>query len=64
MAICFAQFAEAACGVVQVMLNGSVEAGAFRSSRYLLSMLPSTFLWDLNAGECVFAIESQCRRNF
>ncbi|KAM3672024.1 ADP-ribosyl cyclase/cyclic ADP-ribose hydrolase 1-like [Melozone crissalis] len=25
-------FAEAACGVVQVMLNGSVEAGAFRSS--------------------------------
>ncbi|XP_025908197.1 ADP-ribosyl cyclase/cyclic ADP-ribose hydrolase 1-like isoform X1 [Nothoprocta perdicaria] len=25
-------FAEAACGVVQVMLNGSIEAGAFRSS--------------------------------
>uniref|UniRef100_A0A8D0H560 ADP-ribosyl cyclase/cyclic ADP-ribose hydrolase 1 n=1 Tax=Sphenodon punctatus TaxID=8508 RepID=A0A8D0H560_SPHPU len=24
-------FAEAACGVVQVMLNGSIEAGAFRS---------------------------------
>ncbi|XP_052537986.1 ADP-ribosyl cyclase/cyclic ADP-ribose hydrolase 1-like isoform X2 [Tympanuchus pallidicinctus] len=26
-------FAEAACGVVHVMLNGSIEAGAFRSSR-------------------------------
>ncbi|XP_032629825.1 ADP-ribosyl cyclase/cyclic ADP-ribose hydrolase 1 isoform X2 [Chelonoidis abingdonii] len=25
-------FAEAACGVVQVMLNGSIEAGAFRSN--------------------------------
>lgn len=30
----FVQFAEAACGVVQVMLNGSIEAGAFRSTRY------------------------------
>lgn len=34
MCICFGQFAEAACGVVHVMLNGSIEAGAFRTSRY------------------------------
>lgn len=58
MFICFVQFAEAACGVVQVMLNGSVEAGAFRNSRYLLSMRPDMFLWGLRAGECVFGSES------
>lgn len=46
------------------MLNGSVEVGAFRSSRYLLSVLPSMFLWGPRAGECVFASESQCRMDF
>ncbi|XP_009932658.2 ADP-ribosyl cyclase/cyclic ADP-ribose hydrolase 1 [Opisthocomus hoazin] len=37
-------FAEAACGVVQVMLNGSVEAGAFRSS----SIFGSIEIFNLN----------------
>ncbi|NXK95293.1 CD38 hydrolase, partial [Formicarius rufipectus] len=37
-------FAEAACGVVQVMLNGSVEAGAFRSS----SIFGSIEVFNLN----------------
>lgn len=56
---CLVQFAEAACGVVQVMLNGSVEAGAFRSSRYSLNTF--MFLWC-----CVWlsACESQCKRDF
>ncbi|XP_032916449.1 ADP-ribosyl cyclase/cyclic ADP-ribose hydrolase 1-like [Catharus ustulatus] len=31
-------FAEAACGVVQVMLNGSIEAGAFRSTSIFASV--------------------------
>lgn len=50
MSLCFDQFAEAACGVVQVMLNGSIEAGAFGSSRYLLGMLSLLFLWCLHTG--------------
>ncbi|KAM6429161.1 ADP-ribosyl cyclase/cyclic ADP-ribose hydrolase 1 isoform 3-T3 [Rhynochetos jubatus] len=37
-------FAEAACGEVQVMLNGSVEAGAFRSS----SIFGSIEIFNLN----------------
>ncbi|KAJ7402744.1 ADP-ribosyl cyclase/cyclic ADP-ribose hydrolase 1 [Pitangus sulphuratus] len=37
-------FAEAACGVVQVMLNGSIEAGAFRSS----SIFGSIEIFNLN----------------
>ncbi|NXX38860.1 CD38 hydrolase, partial [Tricholaema leucomelas] len=37
-------FAEAACGVVQVMLNGSVEAGAFGSS----SIFGSIEIFNLN----------------
>ncbi|EOB03210.1 ADP-ribosyl cyclase 1, partial [Anas platyrhynchos] len=38
------RFAEAACGVVQVMLNGSIEAGAFRSS----SIFGSIEVFNLN----------------
>ncbi|NWH75772.1 CD38 hydrolase, partial [Piaya cayana] len=37
-------FAEAACGVVQVMLNGSIEAGAFKSS----SIFGSIEIFNLN----------------
>ncbi|NXG15087.1 CD38 hydrolase, partial [Grallaria varia] len=37
-------FAEAACGVVQVMLNGSIEAGAFRNS----SIFGSIEVFNLN----------------
>ncbi|XP_021252017.1 ADP-ribosyl cyclase/cyclic ADP-ribose hydrolase 1 isoform X2 [Numida meleagris] len=37
-------FAEAACGVVQVMLNGSIETGAFRSS----SIFGSVEILNLN----------------
>ncbi|NXO03510.1 CD38 hydrolase, partial [Rhinopomastus cyanomelas] len=37
-------FAEAACGVVQVMLNGSTEAGAFRNS----SIFGSIEIFNLN----------------
>ncbi|XP_051473870.1 ADP-ribosyl cyclase/cyclic ADP-ribose hydrolase 1-like [Apus apus] len=37
-------FAEAACGVVQVMLNGSIEAGAFRNS----SIFGSIEIFNLN----------------
>lgn len=59
MSLGLVQFAEAACGVVQVMLNGSVEAGAFRSSRYSLSTKPSMILWGCM---CLAACESQCRR--
>ncbi|POI31297.1 hypothetical protein CIB84_004953 [Bambusicola thoracicus] len=42
--ICFGQFAEAACGVVHVMLNGSIEAGAFRTS----SVFGSVEIFNLN----------------
>ncbi|PKU32428.1 hypothetical protein llap_17270 [Limosa lapponica baueri] len=38
------KFAEAACGVVQVMLNGSIEAGAFRSN----SIFGSIEVFNLN----------------
>ncbi|XP_062991326.1 ADP-ribosyl cyclase/cyclic ADP-ribose hydrolase 1-like [Elgaria multicarinata webbii] len=45
-------FAEAACGTVQVMLNGSIEAGAFRNS----SILGSVEMVNLNPDK-VFKVQ-------